>query len=300
MPGEQGSLLAVQGNYKSKQTQYDFYIKQYGLDKPPLQRFQEYIVDMLTFHFGNSFRTNSPVLDEMISSGRLVNTLVLLGSSTILSIVIGIVLGVIASRRRGSTVDSVSVTSSLITFSLPTFWIGITFIYIFSYSLGWFPPGGVEPGVWSSTGVPPLFTKLFVRLQYLMLPMLVLTLIAYGGFLLLTRATMIDALSEDYILTAKAKGLSERTVLFHHAFKNASLPLVTASALAFGSILGGAILTETIFNYNGIGLWLFNSIGFKDFPVMQAMFYILALSVIIANFASDLVYGIIDPRIKYE
>jgi ABC-type dipeptide/oligopeptide/nickel transport system permease component len=111
---------------------------------------------------------------------------------------------------------------------------------------------------------------------------------------------MLEALSEDYVNTARAKGLKERTVVYKHVLKNASLPLVTASALAFGTVLGGAIITETVFNWDGLGLWLYNAIQNKDFPVMQAMFYILALSVIAANFISDLVYGIIDPRIRYE
>ena len=111
---------------------------------------------------------------------------------------------------------------------------------------------------------------------------------------------MQEALSEDYIVTARAKGLTERAILFKHAFKNASLPLITNAALSFAFILSGAIITETIFNWNGLGLWLFNSIGYKDFPVMQAMFFLIALSVIGANLISDIVYGIVDPRIKYE
>ena len=111
---------------------------------------------------------------------------------------------------------------------------------------------------------------------------------------------MMEVLSEDYILTARAKGLSERTILLRHAFKNASLPVITSSALAFGGILSGAIITETIFNWNGLGRWLYEAVFFKDFPVMQAMFYLIALSVIAANFVSDLLYGVIDPRIRYE
>ena len=111
---------------------------------------------------------------------------------------------------------------------------------------------------------------------------------------------MGEALSEDYILTARAKGLGERAVLFKHAFKNASLPIITSSALAFGGILSGAIITETIFNWDGLGKWLYDSIGYKDFPVMAAMFFIIALSVIAANFISDILYGIVDPRIRYE
>jgi len=111
---------------------------------------------------------------------------------------------------------------------------------------------------------------------------------------------MMETLGEDYILTARAKGLSERTILVRHAFKNASLPIITSSALAFGSILSGAIITETIFNWNGLGRWLYESVLFKDFTVMQAMFYLIALSVIAANFVSDILYGIVDPRIRYD
>jgi peptide/nickel transport system permease protein len=178
--------------------------------------------------------------------------------------------------------------------------MGITFITIFAYILHWFPSGNYVPNEWAQFGVPPWPTYILVRLQYLFLPVLVLTLFQYGGFLLLTRATMLETLSEDYVTTARAKGLTERAVLYKHALKNASLPIVTASALTFGGVLGGAIITETVFNLDGLGLWLFNSIFNKDFPVMQAMFYILALSVIAANFISDLIYGIIDPRIRYE
>ncbi len=306
MPGVQGSIAALTGKASSgggttNEAAYNYYLQLYGLDKPPLDRFLTYFYDMLTFNFGISFQTQHSVIDDIVRSGRLQNTLLLLGSSTVLSIVIGIFLGVVGAHKRGSATDSFWVSASLTTFSLPTFWIGISFILIFAIGLGWFPAGGVVPNTWAQVQfLPSLPQQLLVRLQYLFLPMLTLTLFSYGGFLLLTRATMLETLSEDYIVTARAKGLKERSVLFRHAFKNASLPIVTASALAFGGILGGAIITETVFNWDGLGSWLFNAIGYKDFPVMQAMFYILALSVIIANLISDLVYGIIDPRIKYE
>lgn len=305
MPGQQGSIIAVTSNSKAinSSTQYQYYLKQYHLDRPIWQQFEEYFVNMLTWNFGTSFQTNKPVISDMIAGGRLMNTLILLGSSTILSIIIGVVGGIIVSSRRGSGIDRASVTTSLTTYSLPTFWMGIAFIFIFVLSLHWLPvPQGSYPAQWGVPGFGPknIFEVIVGRFQYLFLPMLVLTLFSYGTFLLLTRATMLETLSEDYIVTARAKGLSERSVLFRHAFKNASLPIVTASALSFGAILGGAIITEHVFSWPGLGTWLFDSIGYKDFPVMQAMFFILALSVIIANFISDLVYGIIDPRIKYD
>jgi len=263
-------------------------------------QFTSYFRNMLTFQFGVSYAPpNRPILEEMISSGRLVNTLLLLGVSTALSLVIGIFLGVYAAAKRGSLFDSGWVTASLITFSLPTFFMGLMFILIFTQIFHWFPPGQVTPSSWTIY-TPPVIEQIVPRIQHLFLPVLTLTLFFYGGHLLLTRATMLESLSEDYIVTARAKGMSERAVLFKHALKNASLPIVTNAALSFGFILSGAIITETIFNWKGLGRWLFEAIGAKDYPVMQAMFFIIALCVIVANLIADIIYGILDPRIKYQ
>src|SRR5712692_9700286 len=256
---------------------------------------------MLTFQFGDSYQNGQSIAVQIIQQGRLQNTLLLLGVSTILGIIIGIRLGGVSSSRRGSLLDRLNVSSSITTSALPTFWIGLLLILVFSLSLGWFPSGGLQPASWTIPGnLPNIFTQVLVRLQFFFLPAVTLTLISYGGFVLLTRATMMEALTEDYILTARAKGLSQRVILFHHAFKNASLPVITASALSFGGILGGAIITETVFNWDGLGQWLYTAVLYKDFPVMQAMFYIIALCVIAANLISDILYGIADPRVKYE
>jgi peptide/nickel transport system permease protein len=300
MPGEVGALYACLGQPRIPPATCLKLMQEFGYGQPVWVRFYDYVKAMVTFNFGISFANGQDVLYQILNTGRLANTLLLIGSSTVMAIIIGTVSGVIVSRKRGSSLDNFSVVSSLTTFSLPTFFTGILLIFVFAISLNWFPPGGTYPNRWDITGPPPLLQQISIRLWYLFLPALTLTIFAYGGFLLLTRATMMEALSEDYILTARAKGLSERTVLFKHAFKNASLPLVTNVALSFGFILSGAIITETLFDWNGLGKWLFDSIGYKDFPVMQAMFFLIALSVIGANFISDLVYGIIDPRIKYE
>lgn len=304
MPGATGNLYRVLGQTgKLTPQQYQAQVNLYGLDQPYWTRFYDYVKAMLTFNFGYSIQYNEAVVPLMISSGWLANTLLLLGTSTVLAIIIGTVIGVFISKKRGSAADNFWVMSSLTTFSLPTFFMGILLIFTFAIALNWFPPGGVSPSSWTNANLhlaPSLLAQIPIRLQYLFLPALTLTLFSYGGFLLLTRATMMEALSEDYILTARAKGLSERAVLFKHAFKNASLPIITSSALAFGTILSGAIITETIFNWQGLGLWLYSSIFYKDFPVLQAMFYLIALSVIAANFVSDIIYGIVDPRIRYE
>lgn len=310
MPGTQGSIetLASSGRLRSEE-QYQRLLNLYGfcqefingtcVPTPVYVRYLKYVANMLTFQFGVSYQTGHEVMDDIFQSGRLQNTLLLLGTSSLLSILLGILIGVVAAYKRGGVFDSASVSSSLVFYSLPTFWMGLIFLFIFYRSLGWFPVGGVIPFEWVH-GRPDLLTQIVVRLQHLFLPALTLTLFSYGGFLLLTRATMLETLSEDYIVTARAKGLNERAVLLKHALKNASLPIVTEIALVIGTILTGALITETVFSWNGLGHWLWQAIGWKDFPVLQAMFYLIALSVIFANFAADLVYGMIDPRIKYD
>ncbi len=301
MPGVNGALYAVLGQSgRLPPGEYQRQLALYGLDKPYWVQFYDYVRNMLTFQFGFSSRSNLDVTSEMIQSGRLVNTLLLLGTSTLMALLVGTVAGVVISRRRGSTMDTFATTTSLATLGLPVFFTGTLLIYIFAEAVNWFPSGSNYPSVWDVSGYPSWWAQIPVRLEYLFLPALTLTIFSLGAFLLLTRATMQEALSEDYILTARAKGLTERAILFKHAFKNASLPLITNAALSFAFILSGAIITETIFDWNGLGLWLFNSIGYKDFPVMEAMFYIIALCVIAANLVSDILYGVVDPRIRYE
>jgi peptide/nickel transport system permease protein len=177
--------------------------------------------------------------------------------------------------------------------------MGMMFLLIFHYSLSWFP--GV--GTTSFTAINPapnIFAYFSDRIWHLFLPALTLTLFQYGGNLLLARATMLETLTEDYIVTARAKGLKERTVLFKHALKNASLPLITNAAISIGFILSGAIITEQVFVYPGLGWWTWEAINFVDYPVLQTIFFLVALCVIVANFIADILYGVIDPRIKYE
>jgi len=300
MPGEVGALYACLGQPRVPQAVCQKLMQEFGYGQPVWARFFDYLKAMVTFNFGISFANGQDVSYQIVNSGRLANTLLLLGTSTVMAMIIGTVSGVLVSRKKGSSTDTFSVVSSLTSFSLPTFFTGILLIFVFAVFLNWFPSGGTYPNSWDILGYPPLGQQIVIRLEYLFLPALTLTLFSYGGFLLLTRATMMEALSEDYVLTARAKGLGERAILFKHAFKNASLPLITNIALSFGFILSGAIITETLFDWNGLGKWLFDSIGYKDFPVMQAMFFLIALSVIGANFISDIVYGIVDPRIKYE
>jgi len=296
MPGDPMQFFISAG--KMKPEMIEEIKKVYGLNEPAHVRYYKYVVNMLTWNFGYSFYTTTPVAEEVLR--RIPNTLLLVGLSTVLSIIIGVIMGVYAAQKRGSLYDSFSVITSLTTYSLPSFWIGMILILIFHVYLDWFPGAGAWPTDWAIKPPQNIFEVIAGRMYHLFLPLLTLTIFSYGGYLLLTRATMLETLTEDYIITAKAKGLSERTILFKHALKNASLPLITNVALAFGYLFTGAIITEQVFTYPGLGEYLWRAVYFKDYPVLQAMFYIIALAVIIANFIADLAYGIVDPRIKYE
>jgi peptide/nickel transport system permease protein len=297
MPGDPMEIFASSARLQSEE-QVERVRAMFGLDQPTHVRYIKYMSSMLTGQFGYSFSPGHEDISEGITE-RLLNTLMLIGISTVLSVLIGVVAGVIAAQKRGGVYDSSSVLASLVTYSLPSFWIGMVLLLVFHSYLGWFPVGHVVPPEWALTPPENLFVEIVGRLRHLFLPVVTLVLFQYGGYLLLTRATMLETLTEDYIITARAKGLKERTVLFRHALKNASLPLITNAAISFGFMFSGAIITEQVFTYPGLGYWLWQAINYNDYPVLQAMFFIISLCVIAANLIADLLYGVIDPRIKY-
>lgn len=295
------------------QERIDELMELWGLKDPMHVKYFRYIQNMLTLQFGRSARTGKPVVE--IISEALPNTIILMGTSTIISIILGVLTGAIAAYKRGGKLDTTLVTTSLITYSLPTFWMGMMFLIIFGLQLNLFPlgktvsywpqyPTGVPPPlfeleIFSLKLVIPSFEEIADRLWHLFLPATVLVLFQFGGYLLLTRATMIEALSEDYIVTARAKGVRERTVIFKHALRNASLPIITSAAISFGFMLSGAIITETVFSWPGLGGLTWRAIQLYDYPILHVLFYIIAVCVIVANFIADLAYGYVDPRIKY-
>jgi len=315
MPGNPIDLFIHPG---MKPAQIQRMTELFGLNQPVWERFFTMMKNLFTGNFLNSvsFISGKTIGTEI--SARIGNTLLLVGTSTVLSMVIGILLGVLTAYKRGSILDGSLVMIALATFSFPSFWMGLLAILIFAITLHWFPSGGPFPLSWATTygppkgnGFPPALFQIGAfripslievtgRLYYLVLPVAVLTIFLYGGWLLLARASVLETITEDYVVTARAKGIKERTILFKHVLKNASLPLITNAALAFGFVLSGAIITEGVFNYQGLGAWVYNSVIFHDFPVLQAMFFIIAVCVIVANFIADLLYGIIDPRIKYS
>ncbi|MCS7367556.1 MAG: ABC transporter permease [archaeon YNP-WB-062] len=265
----------------------------FGLNLPLWQQYILYIRNLLIGYFGYSFHWKEPVINVIME--RMPNTILLMGVSTILSVIIGIILGVLAAWKRGTKVDVTILTSSLMFYSLPVFWIGMMLLMLFGYYLGIFPIAG------TMSRPPPegFFERILDLLHHMTLPTITLTLISYGEYTLLMRGTLLDVLTQDYIVTARAKGLPERRVLVKHAMRNALLPTVTAVAISLGFIVSGATLTETVFSWNGIGRLIYDAMMMRDYPVLQGAFLIISISVILANYVADIVYGILDPRIRY-
>jgi peptide/nickel transport system permease protein len=295
-------------------------LERWGFNDPLPLQFAKYLRNLLSFNFGNAIVDKRPVADEM--EERIPYTLLLLGGHTLISLTIGLFLGILAIERRGGAFDTAAVVGSLVTGALPTFWLGMVFIYVFYVSLDWFPNAGAYPREWAGGYWPKPFAIGFssqqsllsiqfnlnlqesIRLvggylHHLFLPMMTLCLFNFGGWLLLTRATMIETIAEDYVLTAKAKGVGNTAVLLKHELKNASLPIITSAAMSFGFVLSGAIITETVYTYPGVGGWTFSAISTRDIVVLMAIFYVISLCVILANVIADLLYGVLDPRIKY-
>jgi len=270
-------------------------VHSYGFDQPLYVRFIDYYRNMLTFNFGYNI---GDVLGGTVLQTiqiRTPYTLLLLGSSTIASFVIGIGLGVVASAKRGKILDVSSLAALLFIQSLPVFFLG---------AMLELSQLGLTGSFYVSWGTATIglegWDVYIATLQALFLPFLTLTLVGVGGVFLTQRAVMIDTLGEDYIIMARAKGVPERTVLYKHALRNAVLPIVTAFALSVGFILSGAIITETVFQWNGLGYAIYTSVEASDFPFAQAMFFIITLMVLIALFAAEISYGFLDPRVSRD
>jgi peptide/nickel transport system permease protein len=268
-------------------------IELWGLQEPLHMQYIRYLRSTITWDFGYSYYSLEPVSREIAE--RLPNTLLLMGVSLLFASLFGTIFGIYAAYTRGSLLDVTSVSVSLFSYALPTFWMGLLLIYVLGYVFRLFPLAG------TISRPPPIdpIVKAFDIAWHLFLPALTLFLFSYGSWLLMMRSTLLEALHEDYILTARAKGVAERGILFKHAFRNAMLPLVTNIALTIPGLLNGAILTETVFSWRGLGLYTWNAIQFNDYPVLQALFFIFALVTVVCNFIVDIVYGMIDPRIKF-
>ncbi len=272
-------------------------IHQYGLDKPKFEQYLIFLVRLLHGDLGTSVANNQPVWSDI--SGPLLNTLPMLLAGTLVAIVIGVLSGVVSAWRRGTLVDRGSLWTSLVFYAMPTQWIGVLVVFYVASVLG-LPRAGIQSSTLGILGTASTWATIVDRTRHLILPALTLGVGLYGQFALVTRSAMLETLGEDYVLTARAKGLSNLTVIRRHALRNATLPLVTLIALSAGSIVGGAIVVEDVFSYPGIGLATVDAINQNDYPVLQGIFVVLTVSVILANLAADLLYMRLDPRVRRE
>jgi peptide/nickel transport system permease protein len=267
--------------------------EQFGLDKPVFpDQFLDTIGQWARGNLGVSWSLRKPVSEVLMS--KLVNTLILIGLGQILAIIFGVILGLLAGWKRKTAIDMGALTFSLIAWATPTFWLGIILLAAGSTWLG-LPTGGI---ISPSNVGKPLYEVIPDLARHLLLPTLTLTILYLGEYMLIMRSSILEVLSEDYILTAKAKGLSDWQVLWRHALKNAMLPIVTLIALNLGFTVSGAIYIEAVFSYDGLGKLFQTALTKQDYPLLQGAFLLLAVSVIIANMLADILYTYLDPRVR--
>ncbi|PWC07693.1 ABC transporter permease [Mycetocola zhujimingii] len=263
---------------------------QYGLDQPLFVQYGLYLWQLVQGNLGVSFTQSIPVLDVLMQ--RLPWTLLLTGTALVFTVIVGVPLGVLAAAKRGRFADRLVQVIGVTGQSLFVPSVGVLLLYTFGLVLGWFPIGGAYTngtygGEWYLS-----------VLSHLVLPAVSLVLIQLGSYVLTMRSTLIEALGEDYTTLAQANGVPPRRVLWKHALRNALLPTTTLIGLQLGFLVGGAVLTETVFAYPGIGRGIFEAVTQLDFPVLQGAFLMLAVTVVVINMITDIVYGLLDPRVK--
>lgn len=277
IPGDPARIIA--GEAANEET-VERIREQYGLNEPPHIQYAIFVKKLLEGDLGRSIRSRRPVSDEIKT--RIGPTLELAVGSLLVAVIIGVSTGVLSAVRPNSWIDAVSMFIALVGISMPVFWLGLMFMYLFSYQLEWFPTAG--RGTW----------------RHLVLPALTLGLSSAAIIARMTRSSMLEVLRQDYVRTARAKGMHERLIVLKHAFRNALIPIITVTGLQFGTLLGGAVLTESVFAWPGIGRLMVDSIIARDYPVVQAAVLVVAVGFIAINLLVDILYAYVDPAIRYE
>ncbi|MEM7772458.1 MAG: ABC transporter permease [Cyanobacteria bacterium P01_E01_bin.6] len=278
VPGDPVQIMFAQSQATTPE-QLEQIRHQLGLDLPIYQQYILYMGRLLHGDFGTTIRGNQPVLDLLL--GRLPNTLMLAFSSLIITILIGVTTGFFAAYKRGTWLDTTLMTGAIVGISIPSFWLGLMLMYVFSIRLGWLPVSGTD-------------------FKNLILPALTLGLANAAAVSRLTRSSMLDVLNQNYMRTARAKGLAEVTVLSRHAFRNGMINVVNMLGLQFTYMMGGAIVVENVFAWNGIGRLAIQSIFQRDYPTIQGFILIFSFVVVTVSMLLDLLYVWIDPRISYH
>lgn len=265
-----------------------------GLDRPLYIQLLRYLGQVATGNLGYSFVSNMPVLELILD--RLPATLLLMASQLVFSISLGVGLGVLSARRPNSLLDNSITVFSLASFAVPVFWLGQLLILGFGYYLDWLPIQGMVDLRAGYTG----FDLVLDVARHMVLPVLTLTLYNLALILRLTRGSMLEVVGQEYVKVARAKGLSENAVMIKHALRNALLPVVTVVGLEFRALIAGAVLTETVFAWPGLGRLTFDAIHARDYPLLMGMFIFISLLVAVGNLVTDLLYALLDPRIRYR
>lgn len=249
-----------------------------GLDKPVYLQYVSFVGNALRGDLGKSYRTKRPVSEEI--RNRLPNTIKLTIASLALSTLIGVVAGVLAATFKNTWIDFISMVIAIIGVSIPGFWLGLMIMMLFSVKLGWFPVAGAD--TW----------------KHLVLPTVTLGVLASAILARMTRSAMLDVLNQDYVRTARAKGLREWRVIMGHAFRNALVPIVTILGLQIGGLLSGAFIIEAVFAYPGIGMLAVQALANRDFPLIQGIVLLVAVIYVLVNLAVDMLYSVLDPRVR--
>jgi peptide/nickel transport system permease protein len=293
MPGD--PTRAVSGDPRVDTATRLALIAKFGLDRPLFEQYFLYLYNLLRGELGISFvQIGRPVID-IILGRKMINTIILMGSSMFIAFILGIVVGVFAAWRRGTKIDIFFIVISLATYSMPVFWFGMLLLLFFSYYIHIFPIAGtITPGL-----VHPNFIAYAKDyLHHLMAPMITLGVSFFGGYFLFMRDTILDVFTEDYMLTARAKGLPNKMILFKHAMRNALLPMVSLMGVHVTFLISGATMTETVFSWDGLGRLIYDSVRNNDYPVLQGIFLFMAVLVVVASILADVTNAFLDPRIK--
>ncbi|CCV09260.1 dipeptide transporter; membrane component of ABC superfamily [Mesorhizobium metallidurans STM 2683] len=294
VPGDPAQLLLAGARTSVTVQQMDAQRARWGLDRP---LFPDQVVDYLsaTLHgdLGYSFKFRGrPVADLILE--RLPATIVLVGLAQMIAILCGVLFGIYAGWRRGGAVDRIATGASMALYTMPSFWLAMVLVVIFSTGLGWLPGYGIySPG--ANIGSTDRFLD---YLRHLVLPVTALALGLIGQYVVVARAAMSEVVTEDYMVTARAKGLTNGQMLMRHAFRNAMLPVVTLITLNLGYVVAGAITVEAVFAWPGIGGLTVEALNARDYPVLQGIFLLLGASIVLANLIADLAYGLLDPRVR--
>ncbi|MEO9161902.1 MAG: ABC transporter permease [Casimicrobiaceae bacterium] len=290
-PGNAADVLA--GESGSATPQYMAFLRhEFGLDQPLYVQYLDYIKNVVTLDLGYSFREGMPVRDLILQ--RLGPTLLLMVTTILLSVGIGILLGLVAAGRPNSLRDNVISVLALVSYATPLFWVGLMLIVLFSLHLGWLPTSGM-------TNVAAFYTgwqKAGDVARHLILPVITLSLFYMALYVRLMRSSMLEQSGMDYVVTARSKGLTERSITYRHVLRNASLPIVTMAGVQIGNLLGGSVVVETVFGWPGIGLLAFRALFARDLNLLLGIFFVAACLVIVVNVVVDVIYSLLDPRIQ--